>query len=103
MQATGNGFSLSSTTVRGLGMVVQFAYDVGTPQPVKIIPSQAADKMLCGIIPGDPDLVGRDFPIIGDDYQVSLVRNALQDLGVSKVALKELPDRDLWRRMQWFD
>ncbi|KAF2680042.1 hypothetical protein K458DRAFT_407617 [Lentithecium fluviatile CBS 122367] len=64
MQADGNGFSLTATDVRGLGIVLRFTAAGSHDRYPRIIPSCAADKLLLGIVPGDPVLVGKDFPMM---------------------------------------
>ncbi|KAL9058437.1 MAG: hypothetical protein Q9162_001732 [Coniocarpon cinnabarinum] len=70
LQASGNGFSLSSSDVRGLGIVLRFNTGGHHNSFPRIAPSRAADKLLCGIIPGDPDFGCEDFPFVGDDRKV---------------------------------
>jgi hypothetical protein len=70
MQADGNGFNLTSTDIRGLGTVLRFT-SVGSHEAFpRIVPSRAGDKMLFGIVPGDPVLVRKDLPLIGNDGKV---------------------------------
>ena len=89
--AEGNGYSISPVEIRGLGMAITFNDEsLGKARRdfAQIIPSEPANKMLCGILPGDPELLewdGKtiDFPIIGDDGQLSLnlMHNALHRIG----------------------
>lgn len=70
MQADGNGYNLSATDVKGLGLVLRFTAAGHHDRFPRLIPSRAADKMLCGIVPGDPDLVKKDFPMVTNNAQV---------------------------------
>lgn len=60
--AVGKGYSLSSANQSGL--IVTFTSTGFPEKPPRIIPSQFADKMLFGILPGDPDLVQKDFSLV---------------------------------------
>lgn len=60
--AVGNGYSLSSANRSGL--IVTFTSAGYHERLPGIIPGQYADKMLFGILPGDPDLVQRDFNMV---------------------------------------
>lgn len=70
MQADGNGFNLTGFEARGLGIVLRLTATEQHSQYRKLIPSRAVDKMLMGILPGDPYLVGRDFPLVKKDRTV---------------------------------
>ncbi|KAL1865371.1 hypothetical protein Daus18300_007261 [Diaporthe australafricana] len=63
LMAVGNGYSLSSANRSGL--IVTFTSTRVHDPPRSIVPSQYADKFLFGILPGDPDLVKRDFSMVG--------------------------------------
>jgi len=58
LRAEGNGHSISATLSRGMGLLVQYTYDESfIPSPSELekrgrIPTEAADKLACGIIPG---------------------------------------------------
>ncbi|KAF1994089.1 hypothetical protein P154DRAFT_567584 [Amniculicola lignicola CBS 123094] len=71
MQAYGNGFTLSATDVRGLGTVLRFSATGRHERFPRLIPSRAVDKMLCGIVPGDSDLVMVDFPVVDESRAVT--------------------------------
>lgn len=71
MQADGNGFSLTSTDVRGLGTVLRFTSAGRYGDFPRIVPSKAADKMLFGIVPGDPTLVRKDLPLVSKDGEIA--------------------------------
>lgn len=66
--AVGKGYSLSSANQSGL--IVTFTSTGFPKKPPRIIPSQFADKMLFGILPGDPDLVKKDFSLVSREGEV---------------------------------
>lgn len=82
--AVGNGYSLSSANPPGL--ILTFTNTGHHEKPPSIIPSQYADKMLFGILPGDPDLVKRDFSLVGRGGEVdgdeSILRRILKPHGL---------------------
>ena len=103
IRASGNGYSLSSTSIRGLGMVVQFSPDLGNRRPGDLIPSKAADKMICGILPGCSELEIRDYPLIGDNKKLSHVKSFLADLRVSPNTIADMADPGAAHRMAWWE
>lgn len=84
--AVGNGYSLSSANVSGL--ILTFTSTGHHEKPPSIIPGQFADKMLFGILPGDPDLVKRDFGLArrgGEvDSDESILERILEPHGLEK-------------------
>lgn len=73
MRAAGNSLSLNAVRIRGMGMLVQFSKDLGSKIDLDFIPIEAADKMMCSILPVCKNLVGGDdYPLIGEDKKVSL-------------------------------
>ncbi|KAF2832789.1 hypothetical protein CC86DRAFT_198 [Ophiobolus disseminans] len=70
MQADGNGFNLTGFEARGLGIVLRLTATEQHDQYRRLIPTRAVDKMLLGILPGDPELVGQDFPLVTKDSSV---------------------------------
>ncbi|KAK5154450.1 hypothetical protein LTS14_006585 [Recurvomyces mirabilis] len=79
--ADGCGYTLATVEGRGLGLVVSFSRPATAPVRSAIIPSQAVDKLICGILPGCPILVRRDYDFVGDDGQV-LGHKMLESIGV---------------------
>lgn len=77
LQAEGNGYSLTSTKVQGLGIVLKFSSVGRHSKFQRIVPSKAGDKLMCGMIPGDSDLVKRDFETVRPDRVI--VRPHVQD------------------------
>lgn len=65
MSASGNGYSLSATPGNGGGLILTFTAAGSHSQIPGLIPSRDADKLLFGILPGDENLVKRDFNVIG--------------------------------------
>lgn len=71
LQAEGNGYSLTSNYVNGLGIVLRFS-SFGRPERFpRVVPSKAGDKLICGIVPGCSDMVKRDFDIVRPDRTVA--------------------------------
>lgn len=88
MQADGNGLALSATETKGLGLVFKFSAVGKIDKFPRIVPSMAADKLLCGVLPGDPTLVGADFSIVNNDRtpRMSYVQGGLfHKLGLARV------------------
>ncbi|KAF1956326.1 hypothetical protein CC80DRAFT_535663 [Byssothecium circinans] len=71
MQANGNGYTISAIDVRGLGLVLRFTASGPHLYYPRLIPSRAVDKMVLGILPGDPDLVKFDFPMVNEQGEVT--------------------------------
>jgi hypothetical protein len=101
MQADGNGFSLSATTIRGLGLVFQFAASRVRSRPNELIPSVPADKLMCGIVPGCPVLVNQDFPLVGDDCTISLIDNLLLQFSMKKHIREAFQDPGFRQPLIW--
>ncbi|KAI0021192.1 hypothetical protein F4780DRAFT_739496 [Xylariomycetidae sp. FL0641] len=87
MSADGNGYSLSSMTVNGVGIVLRFVA-AGQHAVKPSVPIEAVDRLLCGVITGDYPFVGGNLSTVGNDRKVISV---LQDgtglydmIGVSK-------------------
>ena len=112
VRAEGNGYSISPIEVRGLGTVVSFKDDFVGKAARDIpayIPSEPANKMMCGILPGEPRLLDGDcdFPVIGDNGRPSLdlVYDILRKIGVEdwKLFGEELKREDVDYKMHWFE
>jgi hypothetical protein len=70
MQADGNGFNLTGFEARGLGIILRLTATEKQSEYRKLLPTRAVDKMLFGILPGDPHLVKMDFPLIKKDFSL---------------------------------
>ena len=85
--ADGNGYAISTTEVGGLGIVLRFT-DTGFHAVFpRVIPSTASDKLLCGIIPGCPDLVEQDFRLVSNGRKAISIGDEgglLHRIGVSE-------------------
>ena len=103
LRASGNGRNLTSTSIRGLGIVVQFSPNLGDTEPDDLIPSKAVDKMMCGILPGCAELGIRDYPLIGDDGKVSNVRDLLEDLHVPHEIREDMADDCMAHRLLFWE
>ena len=85
LQADAKGYSLSSTEVTGIGTVFKFTAVGSHDEFPEMIPSQAVDKLLCGVVPGCPELVDDDFELIGNDREMMRIDN--RDGLLSKIGL----------------
>ena len=105
MRAEGNGSSITSTTIRGFGVLLQFTHDEAAERPEpdsskkppkkkNLVPTAAADKLGFQIIPGDHCLgrIQEDGSRIGlpefafdDRNRSKKVRDALRELGLEIV------------------
>lgn len=96
MLAVGNGYSLSSGSSLS-GLIVTFTSAGHHDKPPSIIPGQYADKMLFGILPGDPDLVKRDFSLVSRggkvDSDKSILERILKPHGLDKDDHVKLVDK----------
>ena len=102
MHADGNGFSLSSFEIRGLGIVLRFSASGEHDSFPRIAPIKAADKLLCGIIPGDPELVKEDFPFVGNDrklYRIEQPGGILEKFGVTLEEQELTMGKDTYREV----
>ena len=93
--ADGNGYSLSSVEVRGLGIVFRFTAEDGShDRKRRCVPSKVVDQMMFGIVTGCPDLVGHElsFPLIGRDRELAgwPPRSILRDIGIDDRVNKEV-------------
>ncbi|KUJ13203.1 uncharacterized protein LY89DRAFT_721274 [Mollisia scopiformis] len=85
LRAEGSGYTITSSSIRSFGLVarlsvrpehseikslgrLQAGLDLSNISADKLlIPSVHADQMLCGIVPGDPELVDRTYHTVGPD------------------------------------
>ena len=92
LRAEGNGQSITSTTVRGFGLLLQYTFDRGpvrdwnTPNTVNTltIPSQEADMLGFQIVSGSKDLYLPDF-LFDNSAGFSPIGQAMKQLGVDRV------------------
>ncbi|KAF2637916.1 hypothetical protein P280DRAFT_85846 [Massarina eburnea CBS 473.64] len=84
-EADGNSYTISSVDVRGLGAVLRFT-SAGSHVPYpRLIPGREADKMIFGILPGDPILVKKDSPMVDSNRKLQGLANlysTLKTIGV---------------------
>lgn len=71
LQADGNGYSLTSTNIHGLGIVMRFNSTGNHNRFPRLISNQAVDKLICGKLPGCPVLVNRDFDLVHPNRTVA--------------------------------
>ncbi|KAL9088951.1 MAG: hypothetical protein Q9165_006008 [Trypethelium subeluteriae] len=89
IRAEGNGQSIASYEVRGMGMVVRYHSnrragansDDALFRP-KMAPSEAADKLIFGIIPGCSKR--RDLALVDDDDGMRLSERSLMTIGLHR-------------------
>ena len=93
MRAEGHGQSIISTTVRGFGILLQYSCDEGLAKKAEAgaikrltIPTEEADKLGFGIIPGYSPLSVPDFTF-GDYSEVDGVIQAMLALDLSKTVI----------------
>ena len=99
MRAEGNGQTITSTTVRGLGLLLQYDYDEAYSKVKSLlIPSNDADKLGFGIIPGCQSLSRPNgLPDISFDglegketnIETNSIKGALQQLGLSVETMED--------------
>ena len=101
--AEGNGQVISSTDIRGIGLVLKYDRVGQTRLYNDLIPSNAVDKLRCGILPGFRlpcfEDYQHDLQLIGDDGLPSLILGHL--LWVSQEArdhLEVIREPALWSR-----
>lgn len=113
LRASGNGYSLTPTRVRGLGMVVQFNKYANTMRQSNYIPSEASDKMICGILPTSRELPGdprgnpnsvQDYPLKSDAGVMSheALRKLLNDLLISQEISDVLVQSEYRKFQDWW-
>ena len=78
LRASDNGY-LTSTSIRGLGIVVQFSPNLRDSKPDDLIPIKAVNRMICGILAGCAEPGIRDYHVISDNGKVLNVRCLLTD------------------------
>ena len=100
-RAQGNGQSVVSYDVRGLGMVIHYhsnqrraqANPDKTPLRPYMAPSEAADKMIFGIIPGNGERP--DIGLVNDDEGKRLSEQPLMALGLQRSHRQRLLKREM--------
>jgi hypothetical protein len=97
-QADGNGYSLSSTDVRNLGIVLKFSVTGSHRRFPRLIPSRAQDKMICGIVPGCPEFVDRDFEFISKGRKILPIER--EDGPLAQIGIPR-DRRKLYERYRW--
>ena len=98
LQANGNGYSLTATEVKGFGIVFRFTAAGSHEKFPRIIPSRTADKLLCGVVPGDPDFVKRDFSLVGNNRRCLTINEILEKLGVPADMINRYT-KDRWQEI----
>ncbi|KAF3033030.1 hypothetical protein E8E12_002395 [Didymella heteroderae] len=122
IRAEGNGHTISSTTIRGFGILVQYDFDESyhpshTARPHARIHTEAADKLACGIIPGCEALDLPDVHVVhstsaADPNQhthpnktlhassLTMVRGSLESIGVAEEVVEVITKQDGWGSLE---
>ena len=97
--ADGNGYSLTSVEIRGLGLGFQFSVIGAHETHRQCISSEAVDKMMFGIIPGHPTLVGQDYALVSDKRKIDGYppTSVLEAIGIDDRDLRN----DISRKKYW--
>lgn len=106
MRAEGNGFTVTSTLVRSIGIVLQIGVSDPLPDEYDMeqvhelyIPSEAADKMGFGIVPGQAGLnipdykLGTEAQVLATVREIDPTRRTLDTLERYVGRRKHLPHR----------
>jgi hypothetical protein len=115
MTAEGNGHSIYGSVIPGLGISLQYSYNCvldphhsspsqgGSPKDRTEIPTHAADKLRCGILPPSELLfgdAGLDYQLIGRERDHCSIGTALRQLGVPAAARAKLIERTELERLR---
>ncbi|KAH9844588.1 hypothetical protein Tdes44962_MAKER07287 [Teratosphaeria destructans] len=101
MSAEGGGHDINSAVIRGLGIVVQYSYNSRLDpynlrmQPYATrpdIPSHAADKLRCGILPASP-LSPVEHSLVGRNGDLAPLENVLARLKIGRQAQAVLTEQ----------
>lgn len=93
MRAEGNSQSITSTSVRGFGLLLQYSFDRGTLGKLKrtsvfqrtlTIPSREADMLGFQIVPGSRDLYLPNFVFDKNPSGSTVARLPMKQLGVNR-------------------
>ncbi|KAF2235588.1 hypothetical protein EV356DRAFT_514115 [Viridothelium virens] len=114
MQADGGGYNVTSSEIRGVGTVLRFGVEIQEQPLIAYIPSTDSDKMLCGILPVDTELIQKDhFELFDGQRKVPNILPILMYLSVEQSARDALIHPDLqkfipgfaevWRRTAFND
>jgi hypothetical protein len=111
IMAEGNGHTISSTTIRGFGVLVQYTFDDSyhpshAARPHARIHTEAADKLACGIIPGCQAFDLPDIHVVhstsaaerthSDKTLHAMVRGSLESIGVAEEVVEVATKQDGW-------
>lgn len=81
LRAEGDGCSITSNSIQGFGIVLQFNQSRKF-RPVQMINNQKVDKLMCGIVPGCKTLGLNDIEVVSDVRDVNTThRRWLHGLG----------------------
>ena len=93
--ADGNGYSLVSTEVRGLGIAFTFTSTSQHKSNRIIAPTEAVDKSIFGIIPGCKILVKKDIPYVSEK-RLYMFSNIFEEIGVRDKEMRKVLATDIW-------
>jgi hypothetical protein len=125
IRAEGNGHTISSTTIRGFGILVQYTFDDSyipshAARPHARIHTEAADKLACGIIPGCQALNLPDVHIMSSSSttemshgnsanhpsrklsssSLAIIRGSLESIGVAEEIVEYATKPDGWGSLE---
>ena len=84
--AAGNGFSLSFIEVQSLGWVARLNETASHLEYPSIAPGRAAEKLMCGIIPGCRRFVDKDIRCISKDGDLNVFKALCRNLPMEEFA-----------------
>lgn len=115
IRAEGNGHTISSTTIRGFGVLVQYTFDDSyhpshAARPHARIHTEAADKLACGIFPGCQAFDLPDIHVVhstsaaerthSDKTLHAMVRGSLESIGVAEEVVEVATKQDGWGSLE---
>ncbi|KAF3052082.1 hypothetical protein E8E11_009503 [Didymella keratinophila] len=119
IRAEGNGHTISSTTIRGFGVLVQYTFDESyhpshAARPHTRIHTEAADKLACGIIPGCQALNLPDIHVVHSTSaaehthlnktlhtsSLAMLRGSLESIGVAEEVVEFIIKQDGWGSLE---
>lgn len=119
IRAEGNGHTISSTTIRGFGVLVQYTFDESyhpshAARLYARIHTEAADKLACGIIPGCQALDLPDIHVVQSisaaehthpnktlhASSLAMVRGSLESIGVAEEVVEVITKQDGWGSLE---
>ena len=108
LHAEGNGQTLTGSMVRSFGIVLQYTRDHALESRSAehawqnlIIPTEEADKVGFGIIPGDDRLGMPDLPMTAEDGSFDEIDASMSALNITRRAQNVM--REVWRQHGYYE